>query len=232
MFYSCALALNLLSSDVVLEQRIFAFLSIFEINESMGRFARFSKAFVASRFIRKGMPTSEMYPLTKGLRFRWMYGSIGFCAGYDFLTISTVESEVTDVQFCPPVGLLFFQDLFPQKTGRELKIESKIDTINRPVAFRVVNFPATVREDRWYECTVIATNVSPDEILKKPKDYSFITLKINGSNAGAVVRTNERGTLKPGETLTQTIRFRVTDAFAPSNPVRLEWYFFSNRLDD
>jgi hypothetical protein len=230
MIYSCALALNLLSSDVVLEQRIFAALSIFEINEPLGKLARFGKAYVASRFIHKGMSSTAEGLLLRGLRLRAFYGSMGFTAVYDFLTISTVESTVTDVELWYPDGLLFLQDLFPQKTGRERKIESRIDTIRRPVAFRVVNLPATVREDRWYECTVIATNVSPDEVLKKPKDYSFITLKINGSSA--VVRTNERGTLKPGETLTQTIRFRVTDTFVLTDPVRLEWYFFSNRLDD
>ena len=236
MFYSCVLALNLLTSDVALEQRIFAVLSIFEFNELMGKFARFGKAFVASRFIRKGMPSSAMRPLTKGLRFHGCIASAGWLQNdYEFLSISEVESiresAVDEVQLCPPVGLLFFQDILPQKTGRELKVDMKIDTINRPVDFRVENLPSTIRLDRWNECTVRATNVSKDEILKKPKDYSFVTLKINGSYSVGVVKTNERETLKPGETLSQTVRFWVTRSYDPGDRVRLEWYFFSNRLD-
>jgi hypothetical protein len=110
------------------------------------------------------------------------------------------------------------RSLFPE-TDRDLPVKLAFDPAGYPVTLRVEGLPKSLREYRLYECTISATNTSKIDLRIKPGEWFAM------DRAGFWIfgQWDKRESLKPGETVSQTVRFYYSAG--AQREVTLRWKF-------
>ncbi len=98
-----------------------------------------------------------------------------------------------------------FKSLFPE-TDKELHVTSSFDTVGQPVKLCVEGLPEQIREHRMLECTISATNTSNHDIAIEPGRWASVTFG-SGGTAWSFTGKDKRAALKPGQTISHTLRF-------------------------
>jgi hypothetical protein len=113
-----------------------------------------------------------------------------------------------------------FQSLFPA-TDRTVRVQVAYDTAGQPVKLQVTGLPESMREYQMYEGKISATNTSEHELAIEPgKWFDF---EIDKAGSFMTYRLpDRRNVIKPGETVTQTVRFFL-DAAEEGATVRLRF---------
>jgi hypothetical protein len=94
----CAVSLSFWL-PILHEQRIIHYLDRFEAKPSTCRLARVGKAWIVSKYLRRGMSSEQARELTNGLRLRFLVGSYGVTSVYDYLVVSQdLDGRVLDVR--------------------------------------------------------------------------------------------------------------------------------------
>jgi hypothetical protein len=115
-----------------------------------------------------------------------------------------------------------FLSLLPNR-DREVKMDVSCDTADQPVALQVKGIPETLRERQLVECTLSLTNQSDKELAIEPgKWFAHDEKKNGGIRLMAYSVVDRRVALKPGETVSQAIRFYIESKDAE---VKLCWKY-------
>jgi hypothetical protein len=110
------------------------------------------------------------------------------------------------------------QSLFPE-TDRELPVKLAFDPAGHPVTLRVEGLPKSLREERLYECTISATNTSKIDLRIRPGEW----FHMDGACFMTFAPGTDREVLKPGETVSQAVRFYYSAG--AEGEVTLRWKF-------
>ncbi len=97
-----------------------------------------------------------------------------------------------------------FQRIFPDKR-RDLCVKLNCDSGECPISLQLKGLPESLREYQMYECTISATNTGKHDLAIKPGEW----FALDFHKAGAFrwyQQSDKRDVLKPGETISQTIR--------------------------
>jgi hypothetical protein len=114
-----------------------------------------------------------------------------------------------------------FQSLFPD-TDRIFRRKLTYDTGGHPVKLELKGLPEILREYQMYECTISATNTSKEELVV-PGEWFHLEIDKAGS-LRLYDRLGGPNALKPGETISSTVRLVLEEPARPEVTFLLEFW--------